>query len=283
MTTPCEVQLYASREVDAKRVTLLIENNSRRLEKKYNFFSDDSLLAKLNTRSQNRMKIDSETRDVLMRVRELSEKTQGCFDITVGTLKQCSKLSTVAAVESCRARLKPLVGPDKWVVSGRFIEFFNNEVMLDLGGVIKEYAVDQAAAIVKKEQMSALINFGGDIYVNGCKPDGSKFSIAIKNPKDPGQNIAVLQLRDQGLTTSAHYERSTLIEGKNYSHIIGGADHSGNISGANILSATVVSGSVLTSGIYSTSLMIKPALAVDDGISIILIDDQLRLHQNISS
>ncbi len=282
MTTPCEVQLYAWKKKDAYRVAHLIEQNTRRLEDKYNFFSKDSLLTQLNTRKTNRIDIDQETRDILCLIRDLSEKTTHCFDITVGTLKQCSKLPTIEAVESCQNRLKPLIGHDKWAVSENTIEFFNKEVKLDLGGVIKEYAVDQAAAIAQKENMSALINFGGDIYVNGSKPDGTKFSVAIKNPKDPSQNIAILQLSDQGLTTSAHYERSTLIEGKNYSHIMAGSAQSDQSPATNILSATVISESVLTSGVYSTSLMIKPTLAVSNDINVILVDEQLRLHQNIT-
>lgn len=101
--------------------------------------------------------------------------------------------------------------------------------------------------------------------------------MAIKNPNDPSQNIAILKLSNQGLTTSAHYERNTVIEGKSYSHII--SDVKSTVS---ILSATVISSSVLGSGIWSTSLMIKPDLPVDKGVNVVLIDEQLRLHQNIA-
>jgi len=283
MTTPCEVQLYAKREADTKRVFSLIVANTRRLEKKYNYFSNDSFLTELNTRNNSTIKIDDETCTVLSLVRTLSEKTQGCFDITVGTLKQCTHLSSIEEIEHCQARLKPLIGPDKWRVSGDSLHFSNDSVKLDLGGVIKEYAVDQAGKIAKKENMPALINFGGDIYVNGRKPDGTGFSVAIKNPKDPKQSIAVLQLSDQGLTTSAHYERGTVVDGKTYSHIMTHNTEPDLEKAPTILSATVVSNSVLESGIYSTSLMIKPTLDVDEEVKVILIDDQLCLHHNVGA
>jgi len=282
MTTPCEVQLYSTDAKSAEKVARLIERNTRRLEKKYNFFSDDSLIAKINNREQGIVNIDKETHHVLSIVQRLSAATQGHFDITVGTLKQCSKQTTVAKIEACRARLKPFIGADKWRLTENNIHFSNKFVKLDLGGVIKEFAVDQAGEIAKNENMAALINFGGDIYVNGNKPDGSPFNIAIKNPKNPQENIAILQLSNQGLTTSAHYERSTLVEGESYSHIIN-ANSSNNKSNNTsvILSATVISHSVLTSGIYSTSLMVNSNLIVDDDINIVMIDDKLRLHQNI--
>ena len=299
MTTPCEVQLYAADAKSADKVARLIENNTRRLEKKYNFFSDDSLIAKINNREQAIVNIDKETHHVLSLVQTLSATTQGSFDITVGTLKQCAKQTTVAKIEACRARLKPFIGADKWRLTENSLHFSNEFVKLDLGGVIKEFAVDQAGEIAKNENMAALINFGGDIYVNGNKPDGSPFNVAIKNPKNPKENIAILQLSNQGLTTSAHYERSTLVEGKSYSHIINASSSNSNSSNANssnanekqhndktsnasaILSATVISHSVLTSGIYSTSLMVNSTLVIEGDINVVMIDDELRLHQNI--
>ncbi|KGJ94858.1 FAD:protein FMN transferase [Colwellia psychrerythraea] len=300
MTTPCEVQLFAADAKAAGKVARLIEKNTRRLEKKYNFFSDDSLIGKINNREQATVNIDKETHQVLSLVQTLSATTQGSFDITVGTLKQCAKQTTVAKIEACRAKLTPFIGADKWRLTENSLHFSNEYVKLDLGGVIKEFAVDQAGAIAKNENMAALINFGGDIYVNGNKPDGSPFNVAIKNPKNPQENIAILQLSNQGLTTSAHYERSTLVEGKSYSHIINSKSSnskSSNASSSNtnekkkhndkasntsaILSATVISHSVLTSGIYSTSLMVNSNLIIEGDINVVMIDEELRLHQNI--
>lgn len=276
MTTPCSVLLYTKNVSQARRVFSAIEKNTRRLEKKYNFFSSDSLIAKINNRNKPELFIDEETHNVLSKVVALSARTEGKFDITMGTLKQCSKLSGINEVEACRSRLRPFTGPSSWHLEAKKICFHNEHVKIDLGGVIKEYAVDQAGEIARKNKLSALINFGGDIYVNGTKPDGSVFGVAIKNPKQKTQNIAVIKLCNQGLTTSAHYERSTVIEGKSYSHIVGSDE-----SDCKVLSATVVSDSVLTSGVWSTALMIKPDLNVSEDVSVILIDENLKVYQNI--
>ncbi len=276
MTTPCEVILYAEKETLAKKVAAEIEQNTFRLEKKYNFFSNDSIVSVINIRDTNRLEIDAETTEVLSIVRELSQQTDYNFDITVGTLKQCLSRESVSAVEECRERLKAHIGFNSWDIQGNELVFANPHVKIDLGGVIKEYAVDQAGKVARKAGLSALISFGGDIYVNGTKPDGQPFRVAIKNPKDPKQQLAIIQLQDQGLTTSAHYERSTRIEGKRYSHIVG--EEKGDLK---ILSATVISPSVLESGIYSTSLMLNPTLSVSAHLGLILVDEQLRLHQNI--
>lgn len=276
MTTPCEIVLYADNKAFATEIAARIETNSFRLEKKYNFYSSDSFVSAINNRKLNHVSLDAETQRVLTTVRELSKQTKGLFDITAGTLKQCLSLSTVEQVEACQEHLRSKAGIDSWNIEGNEIIFQNQQTQIDLGGVIKEYAVDQAGIIAKQAGLVALINFGGDIYANGEKPDGQPFGIAIKNPKNPQQQLAIVQLKNQGLTTSAHYERSTKIEGKNFSHIIG--EKKGPLK---ILSATVVSSSVLTSGIYSTSLMLNPSLEISNKLGVVLVDDKLRLHQNI--
>lgn len=276
MTTPCEVVLYANNKSYAAEIASRIESNSFRLEKKYNFYSNDSFISAINTRKINHLTLDTETHKILTTVRRLSKQTEGLFDITAGTLKQCRSLATIKQVEACQKRLKSKVGINSWRIEGTKIIFRDLETQIDLGGVVKEYAVDQAGEIARQAGLSALVNFGGDIYVNGEKPDGQAFRIAIKNPKKPKQQLAIIQLKNQGLTTSAHYERSTKVEGKKYSHIIG--EKTGALK---ILSATVISDSVLTSGIFSTSLMLNASLQLSNELGVILIDDQLRLHQNI--
>jgi len=277
MTTPCELQIFSDTKKSADNLANKIEKNTRRLEAKYNFFSENSFLTLINNRKKPEVALDLETLSVLKKIQILSKNTNGHFDITMGTLKPCLKMTTSIEIEACRAKLKPFTGVDSWQLSADGIHFSNPYVKLDFGGVIKEYAVDQAAHFAKEADLSTLINFGGDIYVNGLKPDGSPFGVAIKNPKNPSENAAVVQLTNQGLTTSAHYERSTNVDGKNYSHIIGEQ----TVQSKNILSATVITDSVMASGVYSTSLMLDPTLDIISKIGVVLIDKQLRLHQNI--
>jgi thiamine biosynthesis lipoprotein len=289
MTTPCEVQIYSPSAQMANRLAKRIEKNSKRLEKKYNFFSPDSFLSQLNNRPATEkaveIEIDTETHSVLSQVRRLSEQTQGLFDISTGTLKHCSQRPSIEEIESCRVDLQYYMGPESWQLLDKKIRFNNDKVKLDLGGVIKEVAVDQAGKLAKEAKLSALINFGGDIYVNGNKPNGDAFSVAIKNPKDTQQAIAVVKLSNQGLTTSAHYERSTQVEGKSYSHIIDARGILPNDTTADteftVLSATAISGSVLTSGLLTTALMIDHRLEPLADTHIVLVDDQLRVRHNV--
>lgn len=286
MTTPCVVQIYSGHNEIAQRCFAAIKQNTLRLEKKYNFYDPDSYLNKvINRRQGNRVEVDKQSRDVLAQVWDLSEKTRGVFDVTCGTLKQCYQHKTLVEVQSGLDRLRPKTGLDSWHVNKQGQLFFKYpETIIDLGGVIKEYAVDEAARIVQDFGIqSAIINFGGDIKVVGHKPGQNDFSIAIKNPKKSTENIVVVTLNNQALATSASYERSNKIEGREFSHII---DGSPSIIGENqlqsaILSATIISDSTLVSGIYSTAFMLNSELEIPDNLHVILVDEQLRLHQNL--
>ena len=256
MTTPCEVHLYATSQVKARKVAADILESSKKLEKKYNFYDKNSYLSALNQREINQ--VDYQTKEVLKLAKTFYAKTNGIFDVTVGTLKQSMGHDSIKAIEAHKKKLSAYVGADNFYVKKDLLHFSNPHTVIDLGGFIKEYAVDNAVKIVKKAKIaSALINFGGDIYALGLKPNGLPFNIGLKNPLNPQQYLQDISLSNQAFTTSASYARNQTIEGKNYSHIM----HTEELQNK-VLSASVFSPSALQSGVYSTALMIDHTLNV---------------------
>jgi len=280
MTTPCKVQIYKESKAKALHCFEEIKKNTLYLEKKYNFYDKTSFLSKkINHRNTNRIKVDTQTATILEQIRTLSQKVNNHFDITIGTLKECYTYQNIDDVNHSIEKLQGKYGIDSWDIQGRILTFKYDETKIDLGGVIKEYAVDEAVKIVKKHGiLSAIINFGGDIFCVGKKDINSLFSIGIKNPKDKTHNLFSVNLENQALTTSANYERNITIEDKKFSHII-----STQTKNDEILSATVISNSVLKSGIYSTSFMITSELDISEDIKVALIDNDLKIHQNIQT
>ena len=93
-------------------------------------------------------------------------------------------------------------------------------LQLDFGAIGKGYAGDRAIEILRETGVkSALLDFGGNIQVLGTKPDGSDWTVGIKNPWG-GQPVAAVKLRDACMITSGGYERFfTGEDGKKYIHI----------------------------------------------------------------
>ena len=54
----------------------------------------------------------------------------------------------------------------------------------------------------------------------GSKPDSSPWPVGIANPRQPEAMMARINLRDGGLASSGDYERSFVLDGKRYSHIL---------------------------------------------------------------
>ena len=96
-------------------------------------------------------------------------------------------------------------------------------MQLDFGAIGKGYAGDRAIKVLKEAGVSsALLDFGGNIQVLGTKPDGSDWTVGIKNPWG-GDPVAAVKLRDACMITSGGYERFfTGEDGKKYIHIFDG-------------------------------------------------------------
>ena len=84
-------------------------------------------------------------------------------------------------------------------------------------------------------------------------------------------------LNNQAMTTSANYARNRQIEGTNFSHIIGKKVDSAGI----IISSTVISDSVLTSGVYSTVFMLDMEIDIPEQMGVVLVDNEMNIHQNL--
>ncbi|RUM62467.1 MAG: hypothetical protein DSZ03_06750 [Sulfurimonas sp.] len=255
MSTPCELIVFENSKSKADSVAQAIVQESKRLEKKYSYYDSASLLHKINSREVNRL--DSETKRILQRAKQYYNVTNGIFDITVATIKDLyTTLKHQTELETKKAKLLPFVGCEHFVIKKEKIIFDNPYTKIDLGGFVKEYAVDRAVTIVKKNKITAaLMNFGGDIYAHGKKPDGTTFKVGIKDPKNRANHAEFVKLENEALTTSASYERNYTIENNTYSHII-----SKNESAQTPHSVTVISSNCVESGVYSTALMIDPTL-----------------------
>ena len=93
-------------------------------------------------------------------------------------------------------------------------------VSIDLGGYLKGYALDRAAAILGELGIkNALINIGGNILALGDK-HSEPWRVGIQHPRRP-EPLATLELRSgEAIGTSGDYQRYFELDGKRYSHLL---------------------------------------------------------------
>jgi thiamine biosynthesis lipoprotein len=205
---------------------------------------------------------------VLSRAQEVSRQSGGAFDVTVGPVvklwrrsRKVKKLPDPEKLAAARA----LVGWQNVRLDAekRTVQLLRPGVQLDLGGIAKGYAADEALAVLKKHGLDrALVAAGGDIAVSGPPPgaDGWKIAIArLPGEKDAGRLI----LHDAAVSTSGDAEQFVEIDGKRYSHIV---DPRTGIGLLGRMSVTVVA----RKGIESDSLTkVAAVLGPEKGMPII--------------
>lgn len=97
----------------------------------------------------------------------------------------------------------------------------DSDVHLDLGGIAKGYAVDQAVATLRDWGITqALVNAGGDLYALGESERGEPWRIGVRDPWDPARLMAVIPLADRAVATSGDYFRYFEYRGRRYHHLL---------------------------------------------------------------
>src|SRR5262249_8924036 len=104
----------------------------------------------------------------------------------------------------------------------RTVKFDQQGIELDLGGIAKGYAVDQAVEILRENHVgSALVSSGtSSIYALGAPPGERGWKVTLRDPFEAKKVGDVVFLRNYSMSTSANYERSFRIGGKTYGHIM---------------------------------------------------------------
>ena len=137
---------------------------------------------------------------VLRAALALAKASDGRFDPSIaGTLVEWGLLPRPATPAG--DRIDPRASwRDVELRSGRRVRYAK-PLWLDLGGIAKGYAVDQAVRVLQRQGLAAgIVNAGGDLRCFGATE-----TIKVRDPADPSQLLPLLQLRDAAAATSAGY------------------------------------------------------------------------------
>jgi len=260
MGCPCEIGVFSPDSDQARLAIADAEKEVQRLDRKYSHFNGDSYISRLESLASRPggAKVDTETSALLNYAATQFQISDGLFDITAGYLTRLWRdrddLPSPAELDSALE----LTGWEKleWTGSNLTVPA---GMRLELGGLVKEYAADRAALLLKRRTLnSAFVELGGDIHVTGPLPDGSPWHMGIYKPKyhekDRQEAMASIPLSSGGLATSGDYERSCRIEGKLYGHII---NPQSGFPVESFQSVSVLAPSCLLAGSMSTLAMLK--------------------------
>jgi len=267
MGTRVAVELWSEDATLAKRAMDAVMAEMRRTDELMSTYKPESQLSQVNAHAHERpVEVDADIVTVVERGLEMSRLSGGAFDITY---------ASVGYLYDYRAHQRPtdaeiaaaLPGVDyRQVVvdrEARTIRFLKEGVRVDLGGIAKGYAVDQAIERLRELGIEhAMVNAGGDTRLLGDRR-GKPWIVGIQDPRSDGRMVTRLPLADEALSTSGDYERYFEEDGVRYHHIL--VPGTGRSARA-VRSATVLGPDATLTDALSTTVFV---LGVERGMEIV--------------
>ncbi|MDW6092747.1 FAD:protein FMN transferase [Vibrio rhizosphaerae] len=231
--TTYHISWWSEAGVSADDIRPLFDQRLAQIDKELSTYRDDSYISLFNQSHSTEWQPASDDFIELLKIaRRVNEKTQGCYDPTVGPLfnlwgfrKSDFKVPDSQQIAAVKAEL----GLNKIQVDeqGKRIRKTLPQVQLDFSSMGEGYTIGKLSAILESHGIvNYLVEFGGDMKIKGHKPDGSKWRIAIERPVHKDDDIEpykIVTIQDeQGVTldTSGTYRRSFDADGHSYSHIL---------------------------------------------------------------
>lgn len=172
-------------------------------------------------------KVSRDLFHVLDAAQRFSQATNGAFDATVSPVVKLWRRSR-------RTRKLPDEDALKTALSAvgyrhlslnkneRTVTFKRPAMRLDLGGIAKGFAADEALKVLKQHGLTrAMVDGGGDIVLGDPPPESTGWRIGIaplEKPDDPPESF--LMLKNTAVATSGDAYQAVEIAGKRYSHIV---------------------------------------------------------------
>jgi thiamine biosynthesis lipoprotein len=225
MGTMVRITLYARDEPGAARASGAAFDRIARLDAVLSDYRDDSELTALSRRAGGGpVVVSADLFRVLDAAQAIARASDGAFDATVGPMsvlwrqaRRRRQLPEAERMADARAR----VGYAKLALdaAARTAALGDGGMQLDLGGIAKGFAADEAMRVLEANGIRrALIAAGGDIVASGAPPGARGWTVAVGTI--PGAAAPPpLALADAAVSTSGDAEQFFEAGGTRYSHI----------------------------------------------------------------
>jgi thiamine biosynthesis lipoprotein len=224
MGTEFRLVLYAASAEQAERAASRAFERVEELEDCMSDYRPQSELMQLSAHAGRGdwVPLSEDLARVLAAAQAVSEASGGAFDVSVGPLvrlwRRARRQERAPGAEALENAMQA-VGSEKLELSdeGRALRLLVPGMRLDLGGIAKGYALDQALVALEQEGVhSALVDGGGDVRVGAAPPGRAAWLVRLETPGEP----LSLELVDAAVATSGDAYRFVELEGVRYSHII---------------------------------------------------------------
>jgi len=234
MGTLFRLVLYAPDEPAARAAAEEAFARIRALDGSLSDYDPESELSRLGALSDDGpagpVPVSDDLGRVLALSQQLARASDGAFDVTVGPLVRLWRRARrqdelpgeerLAAASAAVGFRKLELGDD-----GR-VSLRARGMRLDLGGIAKGFALDEAVRVLRRRGLECvLVDGGGDLRVGAAPPGRAGWRIALVRGEAGGgpdlrESQDGLLLADAAVATSGDLERFFELGGRRYSHIL---------------------------------------------------------------
>ena len=262
----------------------------RRIENLISAWSPNSETTLINKNAGIRpVKVSLELFMLIERAKQISELTDGAFDISYSSMDEIWKFDGSMQRKPTEDELKnsvAKVGYHKIILNERDqTVFLRDEGMkISFGAIGKGYAADKAKELlISKQVIGGIINAAGDLTTWGTKANGEKWLIGIANPLSKEKIFSWLPVVESSVATSGNYEKFVVFDGVKYAHII---DPRTGYPATGVNSVSIFAKSAELCDALATAVFImgkEAGLSLINqlgGTEVILVDDDNLVHKS---
>ncbi len=229
MATTFRISLYAASKNSAENSADAAFRRIAALNAVYSDYEPNSELMQLcNTGPDKPFEASGELLSLILRGSEIARDTDGAFDLTAGNLTRLWRRSRRMGALPPEDRLRQALLATDWRavavdVPEKTVTLKKPGMLLDLGGIAKGRAADEALRILKKHGIErALVTAGGDMAVGAPPPGDDAWAVKLRvsTPPETEERLDTVRVKNCGVSTSGDLYQFVEIGGVRYSHIV---------------------------------------------------------------
>ena len=227
--TIVELTLYAPEETVANDAAKAAFARIKELDQIFSDYKTDSETMRLceTAGSGQSVKVSPELFHVIQKSMEISEKSNGAFDVTVGPLVQLWRRARKLKILPKDDEISVAKGLVDWKLvkldeATRSVELARKGMRLDFGGIAKGFIAQNVSQLLReKGHRQTLVVVAGDIVAGDAPPNTPGWKVGVAPLDRPNGAVSrLLLLKNSAISTSGDAFQFAEIKGVRYSHIV---------------------------------------------------------------